>query len=463
MNSLPPKFVERMERLLGEEAPSFLHEIKTKKARRGLRVNTLKITVEEIFDLVPTPLIPLPWTEVGFEVRDESLGKHPFHAAGLYYLQEPSAMAVSEIVNPQPGEKILDLAAAPGGKTTHLCSKMKNQGLLIANDPHGGRVQALARNLERWGAQQTIISQETPQRLGEQFGAFFDRVLVDAPCSGEGTFRKDPGEMKRWSENAVQRYASLQNEILWYAAQLVKPGGTLVYSTCTFSPYENEGRINQFIEARSDFEIISIPGKPGFSTGNPHWVEGPQTLRQTVRIWPHAAPGEGHFIACLKRRPTSEHTNTRRQLSPRLSPQKRAVYHSFVKGALHEKDLPPSASPHSQRLTRRGNRLYAIPQGTPPLQGLRIQHWGWWLGTFKGDRFLPAHALAMGLSPDHFLDRVALQSGDQRVMRYLRGVPIHSSGKDQWVGVSLEGYLLGWGKRKDNQVKSYSPRWLSQL
>jgi NOL1/NOP2/sun family putative RNA methylase len=462
MSSFPPDFVERMNRLLGEEASSFWKALESHPAPTSIRVNTLKISVDEFKSRSDYKLTPLPWTDIGFIVAEEDLGSHPYHGAGLYYLQEPSAMAVAEILDPQPGELVLDIAAAPGGKTTHLATRMRNQGVLVANDPHGGRVQALARNLERWGTHQTAITQESPQRLADHFGSIFDRVLVDAPCSGEGTFRKHPGEIKKWTENYVRRCAANQNEILWYAAQMVRPGGYLTYATCTFSPEENEGTVKRFLENRPDFKILPIADRPGFSPGNPDWVDGPRSLENTVRIWPHKAPGEGHYIALMQRTQENESTKAVRH-TPQCPTQKRAAYRAFVKETFKKDLLPPLAAPHGQQLALYGDRLYATSEQMPSLEGLRVRHWGWWLGTINKDRFTPSHALAMGLPPQCFRDRLDYYGHDQEVTRYMRGLTIKSNGEDRWVVITVDGYPLGWGKRQQNKLHSLFPRWLSQI
>lgn len=463
MNAFPPDFIERMNRLLGDDASSFWEALKSQPPQKGVRVNTLKTTVDEFESMTNYTLTPLSWTDTGFLVEEEDLGSHPYHAAGLYYLQEPSAMAVAEILNPQPGELVLDIAAAPGGKTTHLASKMRNRGVLVANDPHGGRVQALARNLERWGTHHTVITQERPQRLVDHIGSDFDHVLVDAPCSGEGTFRKDPGEIKKWTPNYVQRCAADQNEILWYAAQLVRPGGYLVYATCTFSPEENEGIVKRLLQARSDFRIIPIADRPGFSPGNPDWVDGPCSLEGTVRIWPHKAPGEGHFVARLQRTEEEDKHLKAVRHTTQCPAQKRAVYRDFVNETLKEDLLPAAAAPHGQHLALYGDRLYATPEQGPSMEGLRVKHWGWWLGTFTKDRFSPSHALAMGLPSQCFQDQLDFQAHEQELIRYMRGLTIKSNGEDRWVVITVDGYPLGWGKRKEDNLHSQFPRWLSQI
>ena len=320
LQSLPPVYLRRMEELLGDEYPAFLH-IYTQPPSAGLRVNTLKISSAEFQKTAPFNMEPLPWEPDGFKLQagDHSLqsthaqpGKHPFHAAGLYYLQDPSAMAVVELLDPQPGEKVLDMSAAPGGKSTQIACRMQNQGLLVANEMHPKRVWDLAENLERWGARHTTILNEEPSQLADHFGAFFDRVLVDAPCSGEGMFRKSKEARTAWSEQLVMSCATRQLSILTQAARLVRPGGVLVYSTCTFAPEEDELLIARFLESHARyaypaFEVVQTQPRSGFSSGRPEWIGHPAyaalaaQLRHTLRLWPHLSAPEGHFAALLRR------------------------------------------------------------------------------------------------------------------------------------------------------------------
>ncbi len=256
----PNDFTIEINRLLGEQSSIFWDVQETAPPLSGLRVNTLKTNPELIPTALSAELKTLPWTGNGFQLpQGSNPGKHPFPSAGLYYLQEPSAMAPAAALDPQPGDLVLDLCAAPGGKSTQILSLMKNQGLLITNDSNPRRVQGLARNIERWGARNAVIINEVPKRLAEHFGPIFDRVLVDAPCSGEGTFRTDPVEIKKWSTSFSKRCASIQDEILWFAGKMVRPGGILVYSTCTFNQQENEGSVTRFLHANPDFFCRSNP------------------------------------------------------------------------------------------------------------------------------------------------------------------------------------------------------------
>ena len=281
-----------MSRLLGDEYAAFAAALEAQPVS-GLRVNTLKLTPEEFQKISPIPLGErVEWCEAAFSLtpnptpnpspnpadlergakKEREPGKHPYHMAGLYYLQDPSAMAPAELLDPQPGERVLDLAAAPGGKTTALAALMQGRGLLVANEIKDKRVGHLAVNVERWGAGNVVITNENPERLADHFGPFFDRVLVDAPCSGEGMFRKDMGARRDWSEEMVAGCAIRQRNILRVAAKLVRPGGTLLYSTCTFAPEEDEQVISTLLDEFPEYEVWPLEGFPGFMRGRPDWT-----------------------------------------------------------------------------------------------------------------------------------------------------------------------------------------------
>ena len=454
---LPNPFLERMEELLGDEYPLFWDHY-NQPPSIGLRVNTLKVSLTQFFAISPFPLSPLPWTESGF-VLPVGLrpGKHPYHAAGLYYLQDPSAMAVAEILDPKPGEWVLDLAAAPGGKSTHIASKLEQEGTLVANDIHPRRVYDLAKNLERWGAQNVVVLNETPTRLANHFGAIFDKVLVDAPCSGEGMFRKDVESRQEWSPKFVASCAHRQVEILKDAARLVRPGGRLIYSTCTFSPEEDEGTIDRFIKEHPDFIWIDLTGFPGSSPGFSKTKDQvyPSEMAGTIRYWPHKTPGEGHFIAALQRSGSvSEPIPKPVKERPEYIPQDALSYvHEFMTSSLIWK-------PSFDQLAIRGSHVYWSSQAVARLKGLRVVHWGFWLGTLKTKRFEPSHALAMGLQPSDFQNNLSLAADDPRTVNYLHGEVLESPGPNGWVLVTVDGFPLGWGKRSNNRLKSHSPRWL---
>ncbi|MFC5700398.1 RsmB/NOP family class I SAM-dependent RNA methyltransferase [Cohnella faecalis] len=313
---LPALFITEMNRLLEEEADEFFATYNEPK-HSGLRANGLKLTGEALRDL--SPLVgpsEIPWADGGYYTSEEIRpGKHLYYHLGLYYIQEPSAMLPAELLGVRPGDRVLDLCAAPGGKTTQLAAKLQGQGVLVTNDNAAERTKALAKNVELAGIRNAVVLNEEPGRIADAFGAWFDRVLVDAPCSGEGMFRKDEDMIGQWERHSVERCSRMQDAILLDAARLVAPGGRLVYSTCTFSPRENEGTIAKFLAARPDFFVVStdLPASFGFAPGRPDWLNDEEkagldeptiaSLAGTVRVWPHRSRGEGHFAALLERRP----------------------------------------------------------------------------------------------------------------------------------------------------------------
>ena len=301
--NLPMEFVNRMKELLGNnEYEEFLNSY-NKPRFYGLRVNTLKISVEEFLKISPFKLSPIPWTSDGFYYEEgEFPGRHPYYHAGLYYIQEPSAMLPGEVLAAKPGEKILDLCAAPGGKTVKIAADMKGQGLLIANDSSNDRVKGLIKNIELYGIKNAIVTNETPDKLSENFKGYFDKILIDAPCSGEGMLRKDYDAAKGMKNFSTEKCSGMQWEILKYIDMMLKVGGSFVYSTCTFSPGENEKMISRFLKEFSNYELIEIRKNAGIESGRPDWSDGNEELYKTARLWPHKLKGEGHFVALLHKK-----------------------------------------------------------------------------------------------------------------------------------------------------------------
>ncbi len=459
--TLPEAFIQRMRSFLGEEADALFAAL-DQPALVGLRVNTLKIQPSGFIQEQERnwPILskwePIPWCPSGFVVHGKvELGKHPFHAAGLYYLQEPSAMAVAEAVAPRAGELVLDLAASPGGKSTHLTSLIQDGGLLVANEIESSRTRSLASNLERWGARRTLICNETPQRLAERWGAIFDRVLVDAPCSGEGMFRKTPSSRKEWSEKIVQGCSIRQQKLIDSAADLVKPGGFLMYSTCTFAPEENEQVIAQFLAHHPDFEVKPIT-LPGLSSGQPDWLsESAQQneLTQCARLWPHRVPGEGHFLALLQRaecEPPRLRSHNLKEVPKRI----RQLWQTFVAESL------TTDSAQEALLVEFADQLYAIPPNVPALDKLKMIRAGLWLGTVHRDRFEPSHSLALALRAEDVHISLDFAPSDDRLKRYLQGQTLNDSGEQGWLLVTVSGFPIGWGRRVKGVVKNAYPKGL---
>lgn len=448
MNRLPEDFLQRMQVLLNDEYSAFLESFNQQRFY-GLRVNTLKITPEELQAQVPFHLRPIPWVKEGFyyEEQDDP-GKHPYHSAGLYYIQEPSAMAPGAFLQAEPGDKVLDLCAAPGGKATQIGAALRGAGVVVANDINFKRAQVLAMNIERMGVTNSFVTQEDPRRLAEYFPGYFDKILVDAPCSGEGMFRKMPEAVDHWSSEYVGTCAGMQREIMDYAARMLKPGGVMIYSTCTFAPEENEGSIERFLTRHPEFRLLELPPYEGLASGRPEWIEGGRSdLAKTVRLWPHHLEGEGHFVARLQKVDGEEGV-----VEPYHSPVKEkeiASYYEFCKDNLH-------TTPEGE-FTIFGQHLYLTPPVVPDFGRLKVVRPGWYLGEFKKDRFEPAHGLAMGLQSSEVTRTLPLTEMSE-IASYLRGETLQREGEKGWTLVTVNGYPLGWGKMVNGILKNHYPR-----
>lgn len=457
---IPQLFLEKMKALMGGEFDAFCESLSAERVQ-GLRVNTLKGSAERLSRCLPVSLRPVPWCGTGFYFDSQDRpGKHPLHEAGAYYIQEPSAMAAAELSGAMPGERILDLCAAPGGKSTHLACLTGDDGLLVCNEIVPDRALTLARNIERMGIRSAVVTNASPQQLAERFPGFFDRILVDAPCSGEGMFRKNELAGGEWSPAAVEMCAARQADILDCACSMLRPGGTLLYSTCTFSPEENERNVAALLGRRNELRLEELPDRPGFSRGRPEWADGDSRLRSTVRLFPHIAGGEGHFLAKIKSvseeaapsRPFwgSGKPSRARSGQAELSEARRA-WEGFRAETLR---MAPKGQP-----ILFGERLFLVPEAMPPLDGLRVIRPGLELGSLKKGRFEPAHALAMALRPEECLDPFALD--EESAERYLRGETLEAGSIGRgWRPVQLAGYSLGWCKQVDDTLKNHCPKGL---
>lgn len=453
---LPTAFIHKFEALLKDESEIFFATYHNPKMS-GIRVNPIKITETEFLKLSPFSLEKIPFVENGFYYYPEidQPGKHPYHHAGLYYIQEPSAMFVAAQLAPAPGEKVLDLCAAPGGKTTQLAGMMAQRGILVANELNGKRAKALSENIERLGITNALVTNETPERLADRFEGYFDKILVDAPCSGEGMFRKDEEAIRFWSEEHVEACARQQKNILDAAYSMLKEGGILVYSTCTFSPEENEQSIESFLEKYPDLELLPIEKQEGIKAGRPEWSKS-QTheMEKTARLWPHHLKGEGHFVAKIKKTASTKPTAAKEAAS-NAGKATLKDYHEFAKQTLNSRNF--------ENYYLYNQQLYSLPAECPNFQGLKVLRAGLHLGELKKNRFEPNHALALALSEEEVTSSISLSSENDQWLPYLKGETFTSGMDRGWTLVTIDGYPLGWGKEAKGTLKNFYPKGLRLL
>ena len=426
---LPEAFLDRMQQQLGEEYEDFLKSLERPRAV-ALRLNPLKGEAPAL----PFVKEPVPWEDQGFYYDpDARPGLHVYHEAGVYYLQEASAMAPVFLLDPQPGEKICDLCAAPGGKTTQIAGKMGGEGFLLCNEINPKRAKILSRNIERMAVANALVTNEHPENLAKRFPGVFDRVLVDAPCSGEGMFRKEEAAVTDWSQETVEMCANRQGEILHSAAKMVKPGGRLVYSTCTFAPEEDEEAVETFLSAHPEFVAETVEA-PWFVPGE----------NGSHRMWPHKLLGEGHFAAVFRKRDGEEG-----ELPESKGEKLPKVWETFAKELGIR--LPEG------RALSFGQNLFWVPKEMPELNRLKVLRPGLELGTVKKDRFEPAHALALWLKDCKTTQDFEADSDEIRA--YIHGEVVPSAQKG-WCLVRAGGYSIGWGKGDGRVLKNHYPKGL---
>lgn len=426
---LPEAFLQRMKAQLGSEYPAFLESLERPRAV-ALRFNPMKGERP----VLPFVGAPVPWEPEGFYYDPETRpGLHVYHEAGVYYLQEASAMAPVALLDPKPGERVCDLCAAPGGKTTQIAGRMLGQGFLMCNEINPKRAKILSRNIERMGVANALVTNEHPEALASRFPGFFDRVLVDAPCSGEGMFRKEEAAVTDWSQETVQMCARRQREILDSAARLVRPGGRLVYSTCTFAPEEDEETVAAFLEVHPEFTPEPVEA-PWFAPGE----------NASYRIWPHKLLGEGHFAAVLRK--TQGESGEIPACPGEKCPK---AWESFAK----ELDI---TLPEGKAVSF-GQSLYWAPTELPELNRLKVLRPGLELGTERKGRFEPAHALALWLKTCAITESFPPESPEMKA--YLHG-DVVPSGKKGWCLVQAGGYAIGWGKGDGSVLKNHYPKGL---
>lgn len=467
---LPETFEQNMRILLGEDYASY-EACLDKPMYHGIRINTLKISVEDFLKINPFHLTPVPWCSNGF-YYDENLdkpSKHPYYFAGLYYIQEPSAMTPAATLPVERGDRVLDICAAPGGKSTELAAKLAGSGILVSNDISASRAKALLKNLELYGSTNSLIISEAPHELADRFTEYFDKILIDAPCSGEGMFRKSVSMVTAWEKNGNQLFADLQRNILTEAVKMLKPGGKLLYSTCTFAPMENEKSIEYLLSLDDSLIVEDFPKYEKFDHGHPEWSDTlNENLEKCARLWPHRLEGEGHFVALVKK--AGDSTN---EYNTGDYPVRKTKLTDEIKEFLDclGKIIDGKRYIRSGKVLLDTNRfelsqdkLYYIPDSFPGVRGLRVLRCGLFMGEQKKNRFEPSQALAMAIDMDDYKNTVSLRADDDRVIRYLKGETIDvddiADCRDGLVLIGVDGFPLGWGKLNRGTIKNkYLAGW----
>ncbi|ADL34370.1 RNA methylase NOL1/NOP2/sun family [Butyrivibrio proteoclasticus B316] len=500
---LPVAFCERMRSLLGdEEYDKFINSFgETTERYHALRINSVKAS-DDISDRLRNigisisgddnsgsnaAQIQVPWEKNGYYYEgDVAPGKSPYHEAGLYYIQEPSAMAPVHYLDPKPGEKILDLCAAPGGKSTQIAVRMGGSGILVTNEINRDRARILSLNIERLGITNALVLNETPENLANVFEGYFDKILVDAPCSGEGMFRKNENASSEWSPENVELCGIRQKEILDAASRMLLPGGRLVFSTCTFAPTENEESICRFLSGHPDYHVADIQMFDGMDHGRSEWIsdkciqacglsqEQESSIRaevnKSVRLWPHKLRGEGHFLCVLERdgelidRTKDNYVPGGRNLAAKKEIQK--LFWDFAGESLSFADEKEKVLTSGLRLDGTlfmfGEQLYICDSKMPGIHGLKCMRPGLHLGTIKKDRFEPSHALALAIKKEDAKNTISFAEDSNEIRQYLNGQTVKCS-KDApkgWTVVCVDDYSIGWAKQAGGVLKNHYPKGL---
>ena len=442
-DKLPLEYKEAMKELLQDEYKDYIDSL-SKPSISGMRVNTLKIKKEELLKLLNLNLREVKWADTGFYLDDDlRLSKSPYYYAGLYYMQEPSAMSPASLCEAKRGDKILDLCAAPGGKSTQIACKLEGEGLILSNDLSNSRAKALLKNIELSGIRNTVITCEEPQKLAGVYEEYFDKILVDAPCSGEGMFRRDIAVFNAYLKRGPENFAPIQASILDSAARMLKKGGYMIYSTCTYSKLEDEDTVLEFLKRHEDFEIGVLPVYEGFTPSK--YVDG------AVRLFPHKLEGEGHFVCKLVKKGESKEDESETKYSKAVKLPKSVL--EFLKLT--------NISWDDKRFYINNEYVYYLPEGLILDKKLRYLRTGLLIGRMNNNRFEPSQAFAMSLKYEDWKNPVNLSIDDDRVTRYLKGETIDAD--DIGSGYRLlcvEKYPLGFVKQDAARLKNkYYKGW----
>lgn len=494
-NWLPGEFLDEMKKMLGSEYEDFVNSY-DKEYYRGMRCNTLKTDPSEFEEKTPFISGRIPWTDNGYYTKeDDQPAKHPYYFAGLYYIQEPSAMLPAQILPVEPGDKVLDLCAAPGGKTTELGAKLSGKGVLVSNDISASRAKALVKNVELFGIKNAVVISEAPDKLAERMEGYFDKILVDAPCSGEGMFRKVHSIARNWEQYGSQYYADIQRQVLPSAVKMLRPGGYMVYSTCTFSRLEDEDSIKFILENYPDMEVVDAidfddERYKGFCKGfsdEDDSKSGNVNLDKTIRLFPHRINGEGHFVALLRKKSTMDSgltendgsTGALQSAEKNGDSNQENIKKNTYDTTLRKKYKKVSNEAfdffekigfeiNASKLWVNDDRIFMLPDGLPDLNRLRVLRTGLFLGEMKKERFEPSQSLALALKKNEYDNVLELSSSDDRTVRYLKCESIdlddtEDNVRDGYCLVTVDGHPLGWGKVDKGRFKNkYLPSWRLQ-
>lgn len=447
---LPEDFKRRIKNLLNDEYDDFIESYKKEKYR-GIRVNTLKISVEDFKKICPFKLVDsVPWESRGFYIDEEKPGKSPYHSAGLYYVQEPSAMSPVPELDITKGQKVLDLCAAPGGKSTQAACYLGGEGFIVSNEIDGKRAKILSENIERMGIKNAVVLNNAPDRLTEFFPEYFDRIIVDAPCSGEGMFRKDEQAQSEWNEGEVYGCAARQKEILESADKMLKCGGRMIYSTCTFSLEENEMVIDDFVKNHSNYIIINIDKKFGFLPGFSGKVNN-DGLSRAARLFPYKIKGEGHFMCLLEKQGVDNLKY--KTIECNLSREDKKTMDEFM--VQNIKNYVDNGTLYKVR-----DEVYSVPKDLCSVKGLKVLRCGMHIGTLKKGRFEPSHSFALCLNAGNVQRSVDFNADSPEILKYLEGNTLPVDIGDGWCLVCVGGYSIGWGKISKKVLKNHYPKGL---
>lgn len=464
IKTLPLPFLERMKEMLGDDYDAFLKSYENPRTY-GLRVNTAKLSCQEFEALSPFKLQPIPWISNGYFYNEENRpARCPYYQAGLYYLQEPSAMTPASRLPIEPGDFVLDLCAAPGGKATALGAALNDTGFLLANDISTSRARALLRNLELFGIKNMLVTDEKPAKLAQRFPSFFNKILLDAPCSGEGMFRKEEALARDWTPEKSAELSDIQKDLVLKAADMLRPGGMLLYSTCTFAPCEDEEVVAYLLSERPDMELIKMPGYEGFSAGRPKFAGAAaafdsEELRKCVRIFPHKMDGEGHFLALFRKKGDSLPPVFRSSGKGPDKNTRKWLDEFFAEIGL--KTLGGQEFDWNRVEVRKDKVYYQLPFPLD-LRGISFLRNGLYLGDLKKNRFEPSQPLALALHKGDIEATISLSVSDERITRYLKGEtlniePDEAAHKKGWHLLCADGYPVGFGKLVNGILKNKYP------